>query len=77
MKIYSVIMKRKEKKGVKMEENLYSIEQVAEILSLTTRTIQNYINEKKLKAYKVGAKWRIYESDLEEFIKKDGSSFDK
>lgn len=60
-----------------MEEKLYSIEQVAEILSLTTRTINNYIKKKELKAYKVGAKWRIYQSDLNDFIKKDGSNFDK
>ena len=49
---------------------MLSVKQVAEMLSLTPRTIYKYIKSGKLKAYKIGYVWRIYEQDLEEFINK-------
>ena len=48
---------------------MLSVKQVAEMLSLTPRTIYKYIKSGKLKAYKIGYVWRIYEQDLERFIK--------
>ena len=47
----------------------YTVEQVAELLTMHPKTIQRYIREGKLKAKKVGKSWRIYEQDLREYMK--------
>lgn len=47
----------------------YTTQEIADILKLGLRTIQNYINDGKLKAYKIGKGWRVEEDDLQEFIK--------
>lgn len=52
----------------------YTVEQVAELLTMHPKTIQRYIREGKLKAKKVGKSWRIYEQDLREYMK--GSDVD-
>lgn len=47
---------------------LYTLEEVAEILKLTRRTLYTYIKEGKLQAVKIGKYWRVSEADLKEFI---------
>ena len=42
-----------------MKDVLLSVEAVAEILEVHTRTVRRYIKEKKLKAGKVGGRWKI------------------
>ncbi len=49
-------------------EPIYTVEQVAEYLKLTTRTIYTYIHSGKLKAVKVGREYRIKQRDLDEFL---------
>lgn len=44
--------------------------QVAEKLGLTTKTIENYIKDGKIKAYKIGGRVAILEQDLYDLIKK-------
>lgn len=48
-------------------EKLFTIEEVAEILRVHTRTVTRYIEAGKLKASKIGV-WRIKESDLNTFL---------
>lgn len=48
-------------------EKLFTIEEVAEILRVHTRTVTRYIEAGKLKASKIGV-WRIKESDLNSFL---------
>lgn len=50
-------------------ERYYTVEQVAELLTMHPKTIQRYIREDKLKAKKVGKSWRIDEQDLREYMK--------
>lgn len=49
--------------------NLLSVKQVAFILKVHPLTIRRYINEKRLKAVRVGGNIRINENDLQDFHK--------
>ena len=48
-------------------EKLLTIEEVADVLRVSTRTIIRYIESGKLKASKIGV-WRIKESDVHLFL---------
>ena len=48
-------------------EKLFTIEKVAKILRVHTRTVTRYIEAGKLKASKIGV-WRIRQSDLNAFL---------
>ena len=48
-------------------DKLLTIEEVADILRVSTRTIVRYIESEKLKASKIGV-WRIKESDIHLFL---------
>jgi excisionase family DNA binding protein len=47
-----------------MRSDLYSIEQVAELLGLHVRTVRNYVRDGRLKAVKIGKQYRITQADL-------------
>lgn len=47
---------------------LYTLQEVADILKITRRTLYNYIKEGKLQAVKMGKYWRVEEAKLQEFI---------
>ncbi len=49
--------------------NLLSVKQVAFILKVHPLTIRRYINEKRLKAIKVGGNVRVDENELQNFHK--------
>ena len=49
-------------------EKYYTVNEVAEHLNLSTRTIRNYIASGTLKGVKIGAQWRFSESTLREFM---------
>ena len=51
-----------------MESHLYSVEKVAELLGIHQKTVLRYIKEGKLKANKVGGRWRIHGNDLSSFV---------
>ena len=48
-------------------DKLLTIEEVADILRVSTKTIVRYIESGKLKASKIGV-WRIKESDVHLFL---------
>jgi len=58
-----------------MENDLLTVEEVAEMMDMHTRTIRRYIKEGRLTAAKFGGQWRIRKNDLvqmmsdEEFLK--------
>ena len=56
-----------------MENKLYTIDQVAELLGMHHKTIRKFISEGKLSASKVGRQWRIAEHDISEFMGKNNS----
>jgi excisionase family DNA binding protein len=49
-----------------MVEELYSVEQVAELLGLHVRTVRNYVREGRLKAVRIGKQYRISRANLAE-----------
>lgn len=51
-----------------MDRYLYSVEKVAELLGIHRKTVLRYIKEGKLKANKVGGRWRIHGNDLTSFV---------
>lgn len=53
-----------------MIDKLLTIEEVAKILRVSTRTVNRYIESDRLKASKIG-QWRISQKDLEEFLNKN------
>lgn len=47
---------------------VYTLEEVTELLHVTRRTLYNWIEAGKLKAFKAGLEWRVEKSDLEAYI---------
>ena len=52
------------------EIRVYTLDEVAEILKLTKRTLYSYIDAGTLKAVKMGKYWRVSEESLQDFISK-------
>jgi excisionase family DNA binding protein len=53
----------------KKTDKLLTIDELAEILRVSTRTVIRYIDSGKLKASKIGV-WRIKQSDVDRFLEK-------
>ena len=51
-------------------DKLLTIREVAEILRVSERSVNRYIESGKLKASKIG-QWRIKQRDLDEFLKEN------
>jgi excisionase family DNA binding protein len=49
-------------------EKLYTVEDIATMTSLTTRTIRNYIKDGLLKGRKIGGQWRFTEEDVKNLM---------
>lgn len=56
-----------EKKELMKSLQFYTTKEVADILSLTQRSLYKFIDSGELRAMKLGS-WRISESDLQAFI---------
>ena len=48
-------------------DKLFTIEETAKILRVSSRSVNRYIESGKLKASKIGS-WRITEVDLQKFL---------
>jgi len=51
-------------------EKLYTLQETAEFLKISTRTVLRYIKFRKLEATKIG-QWRISEVALQEFLNRN------
>lgn len=60
-----------------MSQELYSVEQVADLLNLHVRTVRNYVREGRLTAVRIGKQYRIAREDLEAMTGRPASSFDR
>lgn len=47
---------------------VFTLDEVADILKVTKRTLYNYVKAGKLPAVKVGKYWRVSEESLQAFI---------
>lgn len=50
------------------EIKLYNIKETAELLGVTTRTLQTYIKNGRIKARKIGRGWKFTEQSINEFV---------
>ena len=48
---------------------ILTIAEIAESLRVSNRTVRNWIDSGKLKAFKFGLQYRVNKEDFEEFIK--------
>ncbi len=55
---------------MKDEKGYFTTEEVAEKTGISKNTLYKYMSSGILKAAKVAAHWRIYENDLNEFLRK-------
>jgi excisionase family DNA binding protein len=47
---------------------VFTLDEVADILKVTKRTLYNYVKAGKLPAVKIGKYWRVSEESLQAFI---------
>ena len=47
---------------------VYALDEVADILKITRRTLYTYVKTGKLRAVKIGKYWRVVEQELQDFI---------
>lgn len=52
-----------------MELRIYTIDEAAKTLKVSTMTVYRYIKAGKLRAAKIGRDWRITEEQLKDFLK--------
>ncbi len=53
--------------------NIMTIEQAAEYLQLSSKSIRKLIERKELKASKVTSVWRIKKEDIEEYLEQNAN----
>jgi excisionase family DNA binding protein len=58
------------KRNGRMQEKVYTTEEVAQQLRVDARTVRKWIRNGELAAIDVGGEYRIRESSLQEFIRK-------
>ncbi|WBW96480.1 helix-turn-helix domain-containing protein [Oceanirhabdus sp. W0125-5] len=49
-------------------KELFTVEEVAQVLDVHTRTVRRYIKEDKLCASKVGGRWKVEKDELKRFM---------
>jgi excisionase family DNA binding protein len=54
-------------------KEVYSVNEVMNLLGVCRMTVVRYIKDKKLKAFRVGSQWRIFGDSLEAFIKRNSN----
>jgi excisionase family DNA binding protein len=50
---------------------IFTINDLMEILKVTRRTLQDYIKKGKLKGFKIGNDWRVTREALNEYIERN------
>lgn len=53
-----------------MPETLLTIEQVAEQLQISTRTVRRLMDREEIKGFRVGKRWRFTQSEVNAYIKR-------
>ncbi len=53
---------------------IYTLDELAELLKVTKRTLYNYVRSGKLEAVKVGREWRVTEEQLKDFLQSKSTS---
>ena len=56
-----------------MVERIYTPEEVAELLSVTPKTVKDWLRAGKLKGSKLGKLWRGQDSDIQRFMEENST----
>jgi excisionase family DNA binding protein len=59
---------------VSLMEKLFTVEDIAKMASMTTRTIRNYLKDGTLEGRKIGGQWRFTEEDIKKFMDSGNAS---
>jgi excisionase family DNA binding protein len=51
-----------------LEFEIYTPIEVAKILSLSEKTVKDFLRADKIKGFKLGKEWRVKKQDLQDFI---------
>lgn len=54
-----------------MDNQIYSVKEVANILKISTSLVRKLIDSKQLKGVKVGREYRVTEENIKSFINKE------
>ena len=54
--------------------NIYTVEEVAELLKIKPETVRIMLRDNELNGFKAGKAWRVTEDDLKKYIQKQGGS---
>lgn len=55
-----------------MEPVVFTLQEVAELLKLSNRSVRRYVQRGDIPAVKVGQEWRISRADLENYFRDNG-----
>lgn len=58
-----------------LSDKYYNLEEVAEILKVTPRSVQNYLKEGKLTGKKFGGRWNFTKNDIIQYINTQSKGF--
>jgi len=56
------------------DEKHFSIKEVAEILGISTTSVNNYVKAGKLRATKIASSWHIKETDIKAYLDKNSNT---
>jgi excisionase family DNA binding protein len=60
-----------------MPQDLYSVEQVANLLGLHVKTVRHYVRDGKLRAVRIGKQYRITRQDLEALTGRSAAALER
>jgi excisionase family DNA binding protein len=60
-----------------MGKEFYTVKEIADTLEVKVETVQNWIRDKKLPAYKIGNTYRVRAEDFERFLEERRTTQDK
>lgn len=60
--------KNKQKTAELDDLKLYTLTEIETVLGVTHRTLLTYVQTGKLKAHKIGGRWKVTKAALKEFI---------
>ena len=56
-----------------MENDILTIEEAAELLKISTKTVYILVRGNKLRASKVGRMWRIKKADIDDYLSQNAN----
>ena len=49
-------------------QTMYTMQEIAELLGVTTRTITTYLQQGRIVAQKIGGRWHFTEENIKDFL---------